>query len=188
MFSKVARIWLLAGFGSSSSLRKLKGLALRLQYSRATLAALRGASMPPILKTLGLGFVAGFLAVLLFHQSLWFVLNLVGLIPPEHPAWPLEPIPPLGVPSAISKAFWGGLWGAALAPLLDWYSGRSYWTAWIVVGSLALSLVAFFVLPPLKGEPIPELWPRFLAALLVNGAWGFGTGLVVRLARTRLKS
>jgi len=137
------------------------------------------------LKTLGLGFVAGFLAVLIFHQSLWFGLNLAGLIPPERPAWPLDPIPPLGVPSVISKAFWGGIWGAALAPLLDRYSGRSYWTSWIVVGSLALSLVAFFVVPLLKGEPIPELWPRFLAALLVNAAWGFGAGLALDLTRTQ---
>jgi hypothetical protein len=28
-----------------------------------------------------LGFFAGFLAVLIFHQSLWYLLNLVGLIP-----------------------------------------------------------------------------------------------------------
>ena len=141
--------------------------------------------MPPRLKALGLGFVAGFFAVLIFHQSLWFVLNLVGLIPPDRPAWPMDPIPPFGVPSVLSKAFWGGIWGAALAPLLDRYTGRVYWAAWILVGSVALTLVAFFVVPPLKGEPIPEMWPRFLAALLVNGAWGFGTGLLLRLARTR---
>ena len=71
------------------------------------------------LKTLILGFIAGFLAVLIFHQSLWYVLNLVGLIPPDRPAWPLDPIPPYGVPSVISKAFWGGVWGAVLAPVLQ---------------------------------------------------------------------
>ena len=51
-----------------------------------------------------LGFIAGFLAVLTFHQSLWYLLNLVGLIPLDRPAWPLDPIPPFGVPSVISKA------------------------------------------------------------------------------------
>jgi len=50
------------------------------------------------------------------------------------------------------------------------------------VGSVALTLVAFFVVPPIKGEPVPELWPRFLAALLVNGAWGFGTALLLKVA------
>jgi hypothetical protein len=128
-----------------------------------------------------LGFIAGFLAVLIFHQSLWYVLNLVGLIPPERPAWPLDPIPPFGVPSVVSKAFWGGLWGALLALILQGLSGRAYWTGWIVIGSVALTLVAFFVVPPIKGEPIPALWPRFLAALLVNAAWGFGTALFLRV-------
>jgi hypothetical protein len=128
-----------------------------------------------------LGFVAGFLAVLIFHQGLWYVLNVVGLIPWERPAWPLDPIPPFGVPSVLSKAFWGGVWGAALAPLLQGLRGTAYWAAWILIGAFALSLVAFLVVPPIKGEPVPALWPRFLAALLVNAAWGFGTGLFLRL-------
>ena len=133
------------------------------------------------LKLVLFGFLAGFLAVLIFHQSLWYVLNVVGLIPWERPAWPLDPIPPFGVPSVISKAFWGGVWGAALTPMLRDLCGRTYWTAWTVIGAFALSLVAFFVVPPIKGEPIPSLWPRFLAALLVNAAWGLGTALLLRL-------
>jgi hypothetical protein len=141
--------------------------------------------MPPLLKTLLLGFVAGFLAVLIFHQSLWFLFNQIGLIPWERPAWPLDPVPPLGVPSVLSKAFWGGVWGAALASLLDRMTGAAYWTSWIVIGALALSLVAFFVVPPIKGEPIPELWPRFVAALMLNGFWGFGTALFLRLGNAR---
>jgi hypothetical protein len=135
----------------------------------------------PYFKLPIIGFTAGFLAVLIFHQSLWYLLNQVGLIPPERPAWPLDPIPPFGVPSVISKAFWGGVWGAVLAPPLGRLRGASYWTAWILVGAQALALVAFFVVPPIKGEAIPALWPRFLASLLVNGAWGFGTGPFLRL-------
>jgi hypothetical protein len=49
-----------------------------------------------------LGFIAGFLAVPMFHQSLWYLLNLVGLIPLDRPAWTLAPIPPYGVPSVSS--------------------------------------------------------------------------------------
>lgn len=129
-----------------------------------------------------LGFVAGFVAVLIFHQGLWYLFNQVGLIPPERPAWPLDPIPPFSVPSVISKAFWGGVWGAVLVLLLGRFSGASYWANWILVGAIALSLVGFFVVPPLKGEPIPQLWPRFLVAMLLNGTWGFGTALLLRLA------
>ena len=28
---------------------------------------------------------------------------------------------------------------------------------------------------------MPALWPRFYYALLVNGAWGFGAALLMRL-------
>jgi hypothetical protein len=46
---------------------------------------------------------------------------------------------------------------------------------------VALPLVAFFVVAPLKGQPIPELGPRYLASLIVNAAWGFGTGLLLKV-------
>jgi hypothetical protein len=127
------------------------------------------------------GFVAGFLAVLIFHQGLWYLLHEVGMIPPERPAWPLDPVPPFGVPSVISKAFWGGLWGAALAPLLGRWRGEAYWAAWILIGAVALTVTALYVVSPLKGEAVRALWPRLYYALLVNGAWGFGTALVLKL-------
>ena len=135
----------------------------------------------PLLKLLLLGFVAGFVATLLFHQSLWYFFNQLGVIPPGRPAWPLNAVPPLGVPSVISKAFWGGLWGAGLALLLGQLSGPAYWSSWIIVGAVALTAVAFFVVAPIKGEPIPALWPRFAVGFLLNGAWGFGTALLLRL-------
>ena len=128
-----------------------------------------------------LGFVAGFIATLIFHQGLWSLFNQMGIIPLDRPAWSIDPIPPFGVPDVLSKAFWGGLWGAALAPLLKRLSGPAYWAGWIVAGSLALTLVAFFVVPPIKGEAIPSLWPRFAVGLLLNGAWGFGTALFLRV-------
>ena len=135
----------------------------------------------PIVKLLILGFVAGFLATLIFHQSLWWVFNQIGVIAPDRPAWPLDPVPPYGVPSVISKAFWGGVWGAGLALLFGPLSGPQYWASWMLVGAVALTAVAFFVVAPLKGEPIPPLWPRFASGLLLNGAWGFGTALLLRL-------
>jgi hypothetical protein len=134
-----------------------------------------------LVKLLILGFIAGFLATLVFHQSLWWVFNQIGVIPVDRPAWPLEPIPPYGVPAVISKAFWGGLWGAVLALVLGQVSGPPYWASWILVGAVALTCVAFFVVAPLKGEPIPALWPRFVSGLALNGAWGFGTALFLRL-------
>jgi len=135
----------------------------------------------PSLKMLILGFAAGFLATLIFHQGLWYLFNQVGVIPPDRPAWAVNPVPPLSVPSVLSKAFWGGVWGLALTPVLAHLSGATYWVAWVLVGAVALTLVAFFIVPPLKGEPMQAMGPRFLIGLAVNGAWGLGTALFLHV-------
>jgi len=133
------------------------------------------------LKLLLLGFVAGALATLLFHQSAWFLLNQAGVIPADKPAWPMGPIPPWGLPSIVSKMFWGGLWGAGLALLLARIEGAAYWLAWIVVGAVAPSLVAMYVVPMIKGLPVSDFWPRAGVAGTVNAAWGLGTAVFLRL-------
>ena len=135
----------------------------------------------PSLKLLLLGFAAGFVATLIFHQGLWYLFNQVGVIPLDRPAWAMDSIPPFNIPAVISMAFWGGLWGILLTALLAHLDGMSYWAAWIVLGAVALTAVAFFVVPPLKGQPIPALWPRFFVGLALNGAWGFGTALILRV-------
>ena len=132
-------------------------------------------------KLLILGFAAGFIATLIFHQGLWYIFNHVGVIPLARPAWAIDSIPPFGIPSVLSKAFCGGLWGLVLTPVLVHLSGASYWAAWIVVGAVALTLVAFFIVPLFKGEPMQAMGPRFLIGLAVNGAWGFGTALILYL-------
>jgi hypothetical protein len=128
-----------------------------------------------------LGFVAGALATALFHQSAWYVLNQAGVIAPDNPAWPMTAIPPWAVPSLVSKMFWGGLWGAGLALILARIEGAAYWLAWIVVGAIAPSLVAMYVVPTIKGLPVAEFWPRAGVAGTVNAAWGLGTGMFLRL-------
>jgi hypothetical protein len=138
---------------------------------------MQGQRAMTLLKTLILGFIAGFLATLIFHQGLWWVLYQVHFIPSDLPPWPLKPVPPFGVPSVVSKSFWG----AALAPFLDRYRGATYWTSWILLGAVVLTLTALYVVSPIKGQPIPPLWPRFYYALLVNGAWGFGTAVFLTL-------
>jgi hypothetical protein len=139
--------------------------------------------MPPVppMKLSALGFAAGFLATLIFHQSVWAALHAAGIVAPEFTPWRLDPVLPFGLPSVISLAFWGGVWGAALAIAFARQHGASYWTAWIVIGALAPSLVAMYVVLPLKGLPIPELWPRLGIACSVNAAWAFGTALILRI-------
>lgn len=95
--------------------------------------------------------------------------------------WSLDPVPPFGVPTLISKAFWGGVWGILLYGLLSGFRGAAYWGAWIVLGAVALPLVAIFLVPPLKGQPVPEFSSLFPAYALINAVWGFGAALILRM-------
>ena len=83
----------------------------------------------------------------------------------------------------ISLAFWGGLWGIVLWALIGASSGSAYWIKAVVIGALGPSLVAWFVVMPIKGLGAAGGWdPKIIAgALLLNGAWGIGTALLIRL-------
>jgi hypothetical protein len=59
--------------------------------------------------TLANAFVAGFIAVLVFHQGAATIVHLAGLSP--NPPLPFTPSKPFGVPQIWSWAFWGGIWG-----------------------------------------------------------------------------
>jgi hypothetical protein len=138
------------------------------------------------------GFIAGFLAVLVFHQGAALLLHLLtvkagvgaGLIGRVSFPYGMAPVPPFGVPQVISWAFWGGVWGVALALLLrrprlpDLLFG-------FVFGALVLTLVGFTLVAALKGLPAfaggnKQVWWR---VGLLNGAWGWGTALILRLFR-----
>ena len=132
-------------------------------------------------------FVAGFVATLVFHQGLLAILHRAGASP--RPAYVMTATPPLGVPQVISLAFWGGVWAVVLLPLLArWEGSWRYWIAWLVAGALGPSMVALFVVLPLKGKPVAAGGnPAFIVgALLLNGAWGLGTALVLRLLQQLL--
>jgi len=139
-----------------------------------------------IIRLTVLGFVAGFAATLVFHQVAWAALYVTGILPAGQPPWPLDPTPPFGVPSVISKSFWGGLWGAGLATVLPSGRGRAYWLRWIAAGTIALTVVANVVVPLIKGLGVQPLDARkLMVGCIVNGAWGFGTGLLLWLLRER---
>ena len=133
-----------------------------------------------------IGFVAGAIGVLLFHQIVLLLAHALGLVP--FAPYSLRPTAPLGVPQVVSTAFWGGLWGMALVLLMGWVPGAErLWFA-VLFGAVLPSLVAALVVTPLKGGDLAAwLAPgRILLALVVNGAWGLGTWLFFRLGRTGL--
>ncbi len=130
-----------------------------------------------------MGFVAGFIAVLVFHQAMIGILYVLGVI--GAPPYRLAPVPPFGVPSVINSAFWGGVWGIVFALVERRFPrGDGYWLAALLFGALAPTLVAWFVVAPLKGLPAgPPLSARILIGPIVNGAFGLGTAFFLQLLR-----
>ena len=130
-------------------------------------------------------FIAGFISTLLFHQGLLHLLYLVGVAP--SPAWNMAATAPLGVPSVLSLALWGGLWGCLLWLLIARSSGGKRWALATLWGAVLPSAVALFIVFPLKGMAFAGGWdPKLIiGALLLNGAWGFGVALLMKLMGQR---
>ncbi|HEX7152436.1 MAG TPA: hypothetical protein VF618_13190 [Thermoanaerobaculia bacterium] len=124
-------------------------------------------------------FFAGALAVPLAHQPMLALCAILGLT--TRKPYPMTPTEPFGVPAVVSLSFWGGVWGVILALLLRRLIGPKYWIVAILFGAIAPTLVAAFIVPPLKGLPIGGDMKMALMGLLVNGAWGFGTALFARV-------
>ena len=66
-----------------------------------------------------LGFVAAFLATLIFHQIGLEICHLVGLTP--NTPYNFKGVAPFGVPQVISLAFWGGVWGFVFVWAEPWF-------------------------------------------------------------------
>lgn len=130
-----------------------------------------------------LGCVAGALAVLVFHQGMVTLLHGLGLL--AQPPFRTVLVPPFWLPAIVNHCFWGGLYGAlfgALAPQLR----LPLWAGGLALGLLAV-LVSWFIVAPLKGQPVAAgfaAWP-LARSLLINLTWGLGTGLLLPLLRPR---
>jgi hypothetical protein len=131
--------------------------------------------------TLAIAFVAGVLAVPVFHQILFLVFYLAGVIPVA--PFSMMPTVPFGVPEVFSSSFWGGVWGIVFVLVLPrFFRGTSYWLASAITGGVALTLVYMFVVVPLKtGAMPPDMVGLFVVGFLLNAAWGIGWALFLRL-------
>jgi len=129
----------------------------------------------PLLKA----FFAGFLSTLVFHQGALTLFWLSGAFP--RAPFDMSPVPPIGVPAVMSLAFWGGVWGIAIWPLLRHAAGAAYWLRALLIGAVGPSAVALFVVFPLKGMGVAGGWdPKIIVgALILNGAWGLGVALLM---------
>ena len=135
---------------------------------------------PPARRAL-LGFIAAVISVLIFHQAMWEALHLLALpgmgMPP---AYPTDPIPPLGVPRIVNLCFWGGLYGIVFGLVLPRLTPPA-WVCGLGLGIIA-ALVGLLIVPAIKGLPVGPGWPLgWVRSFLINGFWGIGTGLILPL-------
>jgi hypothetical protein len=135
--------------------------------------------MSPLMRAL-LGFLAAVISVLTFHAAAWaalHVLNPPGMGMP--PPYPMDPVPPFGVPKIASLCFWGGLYGAAFGLLLPRITAP-IWLAGLVLGLIA-GTVGMLLVPAIKGGAIGGGWliTSWTRSFLINGAWGIGVGLIL---------
>ncbi len=129
-----------------------------------------------------IGFIAGFIATLLFHQPALATLNALGLA--KAGVYSMQATQPIGVPVVVSLSFWGAVWGLVFVALEGKFpKGAAYWLAAFVFGALGPTLVAWFVVAPIKGLPMAAGWqlPRMIIGPLINGAWGIGTAVIYML-------
>lgn len=139
-----------------------------------------------LLRTAVIGFVAGALGVLMFHQIAVLIFYMLGVVPVA--PYSLTPTAPLGVPQFLSATFWGGIWGIALVFLMRLVKGADrLWVA-VLFGAILLPLAYVLIVLPLKGGAGGQAMSpaTILFALVVNGAWGLGTFLFYRLAARRI--
>ena len=95
----------------------------------------------------------------------------------------MAPVSPVHVPAVISLAFWGGVGGVVLWTLIRHFRGRRVlglgargWRARCEFGRVV-------VVMPIKGMGPAGGWDVkvIVGGLLLNGAWGLGTALLMRL-------
>ncbi len=126
-------------------------------------------------------FFSGFLATLLFHQTLFGVFYLAGLAPA--PPFNMNPVQPLSVPAVLSLAFFGGLWGIVLWAFIGRFYAAKYWALAVLIGAVGPTAVAMLLVFPMKGIDVST--QKWVAGLILNGFWGFGTALLMKLFKAR---
>ena len=130
-------------------------------------------------------FAAGFISVLVFQSGANAILHAYGL---ANQPFGYVPTKPFGVPGIWSGAFWGGLWGLVFG-IAEKYFLRTplYYVCAFLFGAIVPVLVLWFIVSPLKGNPIAAGWntQRMMIQMLVHGCFGLGVGILVQAFSAR---
>jgi hypothetical protein len=131
-----------------------------------------------------LGFIAGALAVLIFHQLVILLLGQFGLA--RGAAYSMSPVAPFGVPRLVNQMFWGGVWGIVFAAIYDRLPSWNLVVTGLLFGLIGPTLFGWVVMALIRGQPmfagfVPG---RMLVSVLLNGV-AFGIGLALIFAGLR---
>lgn len=126
-------------------------------------------------------FIAGFVSTLTFHQGLVWVFAHYDIA--AFSAWNMAPVPPLEIPAVVSLALWGGVWGIILWFLIRRAMAAGYYVGATILGAIGPSAVALSLVAWLKDKPLAENLDLHVIgiALALNGAWGLGVAIFMRV-------
>ncbi len=133
------------------------------------------------------GFLAGALAVLIFHQGMYVLMQQAGL-PLAGSPWNMTPDKAAyGMPRVVNQMFWGGLWGIVFAYVIDVLPGPNVVRGFIFGCVFPMLLGSWLLVAMIKGTPyfagaFAKGGFNILAlrnGFLLNGiAFGIGLGLL----------
>jgi hypothetical protein len=139
-------------------------------------------------RTALLGFVAGSLSVVVFHQGMVLLLHLMGQVP-NFP-WRMETFRggPIPIPIIVNQMFWGGLWGIGFAVVGGMIPIAHNILRGVVYGLLGPALLGNGILVPLfqGGAYLWGFQPlRIVISALIASAFGAGLAVFYRLLREK---
>lgn len=135
-------------------------------------------------------FIAGVLAMLVFHQGALAGLHYLGETPIA--AYVMAPGWFMGLPVLLLWSIWGGVWGVVLWGLIRGTEAAGYYVAAILLAAILPSAVYYFVVLPLAGntlaQSLADQWDTHLIAgvVLLHAFWGLGLALFMRLFKPPL--
>ncbi|MEQ1715558.1 MAG: hypothetical protein ABL907_06185 [Hyphomicrobium sp.] len=140
------------------------------------------------------GFIAGALAVLIFHQGMYVLIQqllkmgMLGAPPLGGTPWNLGADPgAYGMPRVLNQAFWGGLWGIVFAHMIEVMPGPNWLRGFIFGCIFPMLLGSWLVVAMIKGTPLmSNAFAKggfnimsLRNGFLLNGvAFGIGLGLL----------
>ncbi len=132
------------------------------------------------------GFLAGALAVPLFHQIGLVLLSFVRGGPVN--VFSMRPAGALGVPQIFNLMFWGGVWGVVYA-LIEPKFSLPGWAKGLIFGATLPVLAGWFIFAPLRGQPVAAGWElsRMIWSPIINGIYGVGVGSLYPVIRIWLR-